>query len=68
MSNQDLASALRAMAWQRAKGELLSIQCASFSPDNCTPEQYDAHNKKAKKIYDCIRGFIQEMEMNGWNE
>jgi hypothetical protein len=56
------------MAWQRAKGELLSIQCASFSPDNCTPAQYDEHQTRAKKIHDCIKDFIREMEMNGWDE
>lgn len=63
----DLASGLRQAAWQRAKGELLSLQCLSCPPDG-TAAQYDAHRERADAIRDCIRDFISRMEANGWNE
>ena len=60
MSNLILRS-LRQMAWQRAKGELLSLGCTFWTEDPEWPGD-------ARKLSDAIEAFINHVEDEGWHE
>lgn len=62
MLNEYITRSLRAMAWERAKGELRSIYHTFFSDDVFNqPDQYDNFVKLTED-------FIEQIESNGLNE
>jgi hypothetical protein len=62
MDNNRTLQALRAQAWERAKGELNSINQASFPPSPCNKEDYQQWEKKCARRRSITERFIKEME------
>lgn len=57
----DVARILRGQSWERAKGELQSMLCTFYTPENARPGQYD-------EIEEAITEFIQSVENNSLHE
>lgn len=55
MSEEILLRTLRAMAWQRAKGEMQALLYTFWNDQ----EQFNAMN-------DAIESFVKDVEDNGW--
>lgn len=62
MSNQNILIALKGAAWQRAKGELLSIGYMDFPPTGVSHKDWDTWNDHGDRRREVIDAFIKTMD------
>ena len=64
MTDERMIRALRAMAWERAKGELGSMLHTYYA--------HDKHGKPQPCYFDqfkrALKSFVKQVEDNGWQE
>ena len=60
-TNEDILRALRAQAWERAKGELRAVAVTFFGNASAEPGQFDDYTAEVDK-------FIREVENRGLAE
>lgn len=69
MHDEIVLAALRAQAWQRAKGELRAMLEAHHSPNNIQEKaDLDKHAKRYNMIYAVVEAFINAFENEGYHE
>ena len=69
MTGVDLTGHMRAICWERAKGELGAALSTFRSPEDVlTLEELDRARARFTKIQGKISAFIEDMEANGYME
>lgn len=61
MTDENILRALRAQAWERAKGELRSVAATFFGISSAQEGQFDSFNDEVDK-------FVTRVETNGLAE
>lgn len=62
MSGDKVLQAMRAQAWERAKGELAAIQQADFPPSDGYKEDRKKWDEKCRRRQGLMEKFIYDME------
>ena len=60
-TSEDIMRALRAQAWERAKGELRAVAVTFFGTASAAPGQFDEYEAEVEK-------FVREIESRGLAE
>ena len=55
-------SAMKAQAWERAKGEIQSISAADYPPENATKEEYALWLERGEKRRQFVAAFFKAIE------
>lgn len=53
-TNEDILRALRAQAWERAKGELRSVAVTFFGPSSAAPDQFEQYNAEVERFINAV--------------
>lgn len=61
----EVLRALRAMAWERVKGELRSLSAGDFAPQHGSPDDWQEGDEKGNRRDKMIEDFIKAMEDEG---
>lgn len=68
MHDEIVLTALRAQAWQRAKGELRAMLEAHRAPAGLGPQFYMEHAERYDKLHEMVTNFIEAFEDEGYHE